>query len=434
MLRSTALLCCLLLGICLSVPAVAQDSPAGEDIRILLPEGRTWRGHIGDRVKIVYMERRLRQITSGTITKLDQTGGWLYLSGPNAPRTPIFVSDIREVIGSGPDGAPAPKPAEQKPEPAPSDTSDSAESESDSAIRGTFYLPMSGMVGEKFRSEEIDAIAAEADELGPGQTIVLHITSGGGYVVEWWMVRDAIYEAQKRHRVVAWVRDATSAAASTSLACDVIVFESQGHLGSITTLSGSTAQPVAAQIQGADNDLAPVLVKSGRSPLMAVPFKCGQHPRSLLSYSVDPETGDVEFFNSLEGDNILNEYGEVLTLNSQEAVECKLAIGLANSKDELGELLHQGGWRAIGTGQDLHDDWHATVDACKDYLQKSRVELSQLGDNVQGIRKRIQIYKKWLRWWDRAANACRGNVEPRAQLEQMIEIAELQLKEMLRRR
>jgi hypothetical protein len=115
-------------------------------------------------------------------------------------------------------------------------------------------------------------------------------------------------------------------------------------------------------------------------------------------------------------------------------VECKLAIGLADSKDELGELLHQGGWREIGTGQDLHDDWHSTVDACKDYLQKSRVELSQLGDNVQGIRKRIQIYKKWLRWWDRAANACRGNVEPRAQLEQMIEIAELQLKEMLRRR
>jgi ClpP class serine protease len=132
---------------------------------------------------------------------------------------------------------------------------------------------MSGMVGEKMRAEEIDAIAAQADELGPGQTIVLHITSGGGYVVEWWMIRDAIYEAQKRHRVVAWVRDATSAAASTSLACDVIVFESQGHLGSITTLGGGgTAQPVAAQIQGADNDLAPVLVKSGRSPLMAVPF------------------------------------------------------------------------------------------------------------------------------------------------------------------
>ena len=438
MTRWFILIACVLLGLLLAAPVQAQDPPSGQEVRILLPEGKTWRGHIGDRVKVVYSERGLRQIASGTIDRFDRAGGWLFLSGPNAPRTPIFAADITEVIGSGP----ASTPDQSEPKAAPAgdaaseDTAakDGEDSEEDLSIRGTFYLPMSGMVGEKFRAEEIQAVAAQADELGPGQTIVLHITSGGGYVVEWWMIRDAIYEAQKRLRMVAWVRDSTSAAASTSLACDVIVFESQGHLGSITTIGGGgKALPAAEQVKSADDDLAKVLARSGYSPLMAVPFKTGQHPRSLLSYSVDPDTGDVTWFNGLEGDTILNEYGEVLTINAREAVECKLAIGIADSKEELGKLLHQGGWREIGSGQELRDTWHSDFDACRDYLAKSRMEVASLPDNPQGIRKKIKIYKKWLQWWDRAANACRGQAPPRAQIEQMIEMAEEQLKDLLRR-
>jgi ATP-dependent protease ClpP protease subunit len=34
-----------------------------------------------------------------------------------------------------------------------------------------------------------------SDAIGPAQTIVLEINSGGGYVAEWEMIRDSIYDA-----------------------------------------------------------------------------------------------------------------------------------------------------------------------------------------------------------------------------------------------
>jgi hypothetical protein len=290
------------------------------------------------------------------------------------------------------------------------------------------------MVGGDFRPEEIVKVTAEADAEGPGQTIVFEINSGGGYVAEWEMIRDAIYELQKRHRAVAWVLDGTSAAASTSLSCDVIVMKSRGHLGSITTLMGSPSAPLDYQIASARANMQPMLRRGGRTPKMGIPFKTGEAGElSLLSYTKDPETGDVTWYQSLEGEKIMNNKGQVLGFTAAEAIDCGIAIGIADTKEELGILLDQGGWREVGTGEKLHDDWIALAERCKKTITFDKVELGKLPGGEEGLRKQIKIFEGWIRWWDRAANACMEvRIPPKKELKERIVILKEQLQAIQR--
>jgi hypothetical protein len=424
----------------------------GEAVKVQLADGGTWRGSTGERVRVVYLDRSMRRTAEGTLARFSD--GWLELTGDDGKRLPpIYNADVQSIerleeAGQAPspagetdpvsDGEPTDAEegaAEGSSTDAPS-PSENEDGEGDESIRPTFILPLTGMVGLEFRAEEIEAITAEADELGPGQTIVLEINSGGGYVAEWEMIRDSIYEAQKRHRVVAWVLDGTSAACSTSVACDVIVMKSSGHMGSVTTLMGAPSAPMEYQVREAERGMANVLRKAGRSPKLAVPFKTGDHPwKSLLSYTKDSETGDVTWFQSLEGDVIMNRPGQVLGFDARQAVDCGLAIGIADTKEELGQLLDQGGWREIGSGEEIHEKWNDTVKRCQKSIKFSLKEFGELGDDEEGLRKKIKIVEKWLRWYRDAANVPTsmyhgGQFFGRKQLEQMLMIMKEQLREL----
>ena len=232
----------------------------GDPVTIELTDSKDWQGKAGEQIRVVYKDRSRNKTVEGTLVRFKD--GWLQLTSSGRRLAPIYGDDIvsvKQLGGEQPSGADASSASED-----PSDTSTSIDAATsvpsdttsadgdeavDESIRGTFLLPLTGMVGKEFRNEEIDAIVAQADAIGPGQTIVLEINSGGGYVAEWEMIRDSIYDTQKRHRVVAWVLDGTSAACSTSMACDVIVMKSRGHMGSVTTLMGAPSAPMQYQVQ-----------------------------------------------------------------------------------------------------------------------------------------------------------------------------------------
>ncbi len=427
---------------CVAFCVCAPAAQAGDRVRVETQDG-VWRGELGDQIRVVYKARGIRRTVEGTLIRISD--GWLEMKGADGRRIPpihpadlVSIDRLADASGDGESAEggvddPASE-SDSGTEASPAAGGGDASEESDESIRPTFILPLTGMVGVEFRAEEIEAITAEADELGPGQTIVLEINSGGGYVAEWEMIRDAIYEAQKRHRVVAWVIDGTSAAGMTTLCCDVIVMQSRGHFGSITTLAGGPSMPVGYQVNGARRYIEPVLRRFGRSPKLAIPFKTGDAGGlSLLSYSKDPETGDVTWYQSLEGDVDMNRPGEVLGFKAREAVDCGLAIGIADDEEALGELLDQGGWREVGTGRDLHDDWNELVERCKKSIQFSMKEFGELGNDENGLRKRIRIVEGWLRWYRDAANVPTsmyhgGQFYGRRQLEAML----IQLKDQLR--
>jgi len=421
----------------LATPVAAAGD--GDPVKFETASGESWQGVIGEEVLVTYRSRSTRRTAEGSILRF--VDGWLELTGQGGRRLPaIFAADIERIerLGGGggqseeqaekasPEDADTTTEASDQEEATPANdvsaTQNAAKSADDDGIKPTFILPLTGMVGLEFRAEEIEAITAEADELGPGQTIVLEISSGGGYVAEWEMIRDAIYEAQKRHRVVAWVIDGTSAAGMTTLCCDVIVMTSRGHFGSITTLAGNPSLPVAYQVNGARRYIEPVLRRFGRSPKLAIPFKTGDAgPLSLLSYSKDPETGKVTWFNSMEGEVVLNRPGDVLGFTAREAIDSGIAIGPADSEEELGVLIGQGGWKEAGSGRKLHDDWNALVKRGQKELTLSGIEYQETGNDIAGLTKKIKIVESWLRWYKNHPNIPRAvNMPPKRQLEQML--------------
>ncbi|MCH2141207.1 MAG: hypothetical protein MK100_09280 [Phycisphaerales bacterium] len=427
------------LGVAFTPLAVAAE---GESIRLEIASG-FWRGHTGDEVRVVYKARGIRRTIQGTIARY--ADGWLELTGESGSRlAPVFVSDIQsieqlngggEVTESDADETSKDLAADSEADVTQETDADNSPKvaqavEEDESIKPTFLLPMTGMVGLEFRPEEIEAIIAQADELGPGQTIVLEIDSGGGYVAEWEMIRDAIYEGQKRHRFVAWVIDGTSAACSTTLCCDVIVFTSRGYIGSITTLMGNPSAPVDYQVASARRFLEPVLRRFGRSPKLAVPFKTGDAGSlSLLSYSKDPETGKVTWYQSLEGDVDLNRAGDVLGFTAREAIDSGLAIGPADTEEELGVLIGQNGWKEVGTGRKLHEDWNAIVKRGQKELQLSSIEFQETGNDLAGLTKKIKIVESWLRWYKNHSNIpMNSGIPPKKNLEQLL----IQLKDQRR--
>lgn len=190
--------------------------------------------------------------------------------------------------------------------------------------------------------------------------------------------------------------------------------------------------PVGYQVNGARRYIEPVLRASGRSPKLGIPFKTGEAGKlSLLSYSKDPETGDVTWYQSHEGDVIMNGPGEVLGFDAGQAIDCGLAIGEADTEEELGILLNQGGWREVGTGRELHEKWNDLVKRCQKSIQFSMKEFGELGDDEQSLRKKIKIVEQWLRWYRDAANVPTAmGFYSRAQLKQMLIMMREQLREM----
>ncbi len=407
-------------------------------VTVTLPNGSVWRGQTDDRVVVEYRQGAMQQKLTGVLVK----AGDMYIvvredGGSN--EVPIFRTDLVSLASAGEaavsdtDGAsasPGDKAASGKAD-ATGDNDEAAGNETE----GVFYLPLSGMVGLEFRPEEIESIVAQADAAGPGQTIVLDIESGGGSVVEYIIIAQTIMDAKKKHSLVAWVGKAISAAAGTALACDRMVFKDNARLGAITMLRGGGIAVSDYEEEKWVTMLKEVLRSSNYSEYWARPMVRND---SYISYIKDPVTGECEYFDTPQyepGEVVLSNYGENCVLGVELAVECCLAYGRADSKEELAAVLDMDEWVDLGDGQKMHDDWHKLCARCEREYQKSGARLNMLGeyDQLVRIRKEIDIYKGWLRWWKRAPNKMMMmQAPPPEQLDQMIDALERQLRELTR--
>ena len=174
------------------------------------------------------------------------------------------------------------------------------------------------------------------------------------------------------------------------------------------------------------------LEESGQSPYWA---KAMVKNAGFLSYVKDPVTGECEHFNQFQGvpgEIILSTYAENCVVNWETAVDSCLAYGRADSKEELAEILDLPSWNELGTGQELYDDWHDSLIRCKEDLRKTKAELGRLGEynRLTQIKKEIDIYKRWLRWWKNAPNGCFGTIPMEKDLKKMIEALELERRNM----
>jgi hypothetical protein len=278
------------------------------------------------------------------------------------------------------------------------------------------------MVGEGFRTQEMEAIAKEADKWGPGQIIILEINSGGGLAIEMERIHYVLKEIKKRHRVVAWIEEAISAAAATAGNCDEIYFKTEGTLGAMTMFAGGTAAQ-GEELRRWMDTAAKIFETGGRSKFIAWAMI---DEKALLSYDKDPVTGEVTWHNDLSGEFDLSDDKQNLTFTSSVAVHCGFADGIADTPEDLAKLLDLPEWRELSDyGRRISKDWLATVERAKFEIPLLAEQLDYkstgLLDDQARLGTQINIFNKILAWWDRAPNVCfLMGVPPKDELERVL--------------
>ena len=300
------------------------------------------------------------------------------------------------------------------------------------AKRTIFIMPWEGTVGEGARHDEIEAIGKEADKIGPHQIIILEVISPGGLVTEGDEIDATLMDLKKRHRVIAWIKEAISAAAFTSLHCDEIYFQRVGTLGAITMFAG-TKSIEGAELDAWQKKVGDVTEVGGRNRWVGEAMVTNA---PLLSYDRD-ENGNIKWYNTLEGKYPLSDAIQNLTLNADIAMHCKFADGIANNPDELIALLHLNKEDVVisPVGYKIHKDWQALLEDCKE--QKPKIisdAMNHAGsDNVAQIGSQIKAIKQLILWWDKCAPCMQldgPQVPPKEELEKQLKQLRKQLGEI----
>ncbi|MDE0888299.1 MAG: ATP-dependent Clp protease proteolytic subunit [Phycisphaerales bacterium] len=382
-----------------------------EQYELTFSNGSSWRGDDGAMVDVVFNEQGIEQSITGVIKKIDGRPGFqiVFIRGQIAGREAtkgIFAPDIVSMKATGGTNASTKSTADattsgsKKSDPGkpggtaskPATTTMGDDGYLKSSKPGVFFMPWEGPVGIEARHDEIQAIIAEADKYGPGQIIVLQINSPGGLVIEGDKIHETLKDVKQRHRVVAWIKEAISAAAFTSLHCDEIYFMKVGAMGSAVMFAGQTAIS-GGELEAWLKKFSEVADIGGRDPIIA---RCMVTRTAMASYDKDEDTGKVTIYPDMQGEFNLSDDQNVLTLNVDNAMDCGYADGIADTTDELAVLLDLPEWHEVNdSGRKIHERWQRNVKQCRARIPRLQAELQRNPE------KAITLLKELLGWYNR---------------------------------
>lgn len=419
--------------VCFVLLAFVAAAQAGDSVVIRLKDGSRWRGDLNDAVSLTYFNQGIEVPFQGKLVKVEEL--YIVVEGDVAgvvKRRTIFRGDVATMKTLSGDEANDVLEAARTTRPKPEERSEAISDAGDTSQPGVFVMPLTGTVGLEFRHEDMEAMAEHADEYGPGQIIVFEIQSGGGLVTEMEQIHITLSEIRKRHRLIAWIKEAISAACATAIHCDEIYFMTEGAAGSMTAFGGGVSWQ-GEELQRWLQTAGEWMELGGRSKYIA---QVMIHSPLELSYDKDPDTGEVTFYPDMSGEFPLSGKGENLTFNSSNALHCGFADGIADTTDELAVLLDLPKWHEIDDfGRKLHEDWVATVKRAQEEIPRLAARMNYQGtgsgDPIQILGNQLKIYRELLRWWDRCPNACAlMGVPPKEQLERIIDQLKFQLAQM----
>lgn len=449
---STLACAALVAGATLLAPApaaFAQSAPQAQQVK--LPKG-SWSGKVGDAVELEIKEGALPKKVSGTVQKIDAAKGIITLEVDNGGRKvtrPVFVSDIlsmKTVGAAAPAATGSAKPATgtsaapagQSDKSAPKGKVDAQGFELDengyriSPKKGVFVLPWKGGVGQTARAYEIEQVGKEADKWGPGQTIIMEIDSPGGLVTEIFKIVDAIKSVRERHRVVAWIREAISAAAVTSMNCDEIYFRKMGALGAAMMIRGRDSVYGDA-LDAFRSEIGAVVAKNGRPAMV---FEAMVLAKAVLTYTKDPVTGKVTWHDRITGEPgevVLSDEKDNLTFNASNALDSGFSKGTADTNEEMAQLLGLKEWYEVSDyGRRIAKNWQDLFEGCeKDIdLQIGRLNIPRAGTPAENLAAQIQIVEKILAWAKKCKPCTDGKGIDAEDLEKRLKEMRKQLGEM----
>lgn len=166
--------------------------------------------------------------------------------------------------------------------------------------------------------------------------VVFRVNSGGGALLEIQKLSDVIQNEYKpKFRVVAWIESAISAAAMTSHCIEEIYFMPQGNYGACTGWFGALTAVKGRELEEVLYMMEKISARGKHDPQIMRSMQIMEP----LSCTIDDSTGEVHWYNNLDGQYIVNPKERILTFNASDAVKYKFAKGIASSIDELAKLM-----------------------------------------------------------------------------------------------
>ncbi len=403
--------------VALSLAVLAGGATMAVAADVKLANGSTWKGDAGARVRVTYTLNGKELTLEGLVVKADKSFLQVEVdeNGKKVKKT-ITSFDLKKVETLAADGGTSTKaPAGSSGTTTPGKSNTSAGSASTATTSGApasgkqtiFILPWGrgpggdvDMVGLGARHEEIEKIGAEADKIGPGQIIVLEVNSGGGLVLEGDKIDETLNKLRERHRVIAWIHEAISAAAFTSLHCNEIYFQRVGTLGAITMFAG-TKSIEGRELEAWLKKVGDVCEATSRNRWIGEAMVTNEPE---LSYDKDEE-GNVTWYNTLQGKYDLSDKVQNLTINAQQAEHSKFSQGTADTVPDLLKLLNLSPDKVeiSQAGYKIHNDWQATMKQCKE----AKIKLLRDMQNPPGLTQldqlnaRLRAAKEIRKWFDK---------------------------------
>ncbi|MCK4873304.1 MAG: hypothetical protein KAS72_11310 [Phycisphaerales bacterium] len=354
--RSVAWASALALAIVLILPGVRNA--AADTLKF--NDGRTWDGEIlqetDDLIKFKMVIGAIEQIR------------W------------VSKDDLKRIIRDEPAGD-TNAAAATSPDVVPS--ADASSDDFDPDVPTLVFIPMEDMVGTYMNSLPLREALEEAEEFGDNVVAVLVFNSGGGMLREILIMSDVIEEYKHKIRVVSWITSAISAAAMTAIACEEIYFMPEGNLGGCTGFfwNGSSYELVK------DEALEQVLMmmerlseRGGYDPLIMRKMQVNWF---TLSCDIDPD-GVVRFYPDDRGEFLVSPEGEILTFNSQTAMQFGFGKGVAETEEELADLLQLTEWQRSDAGEKIMERWHDTIRGAEKQVPERFIKYMQALGGANG--------------------------------------------------
>lgn len=195
-------------------------------------------------------------------------------------------------------------------------------------------ITLEGMVGVEFAAKPLeDAIPwLEEHEI---DVVVLKINSGGGYLLEIEKMHDVLVKEYKpRFRTVAWIHSAISAAAMSAHVLEEIYFMNNGNYGACTGWSGALEAVEGYPLEQVLYMMEKASAEGQRAPEVMRSMQI----TDPLSYNRSTD-GRITWYNTTEGEVLVNPQGRILTLDAVQAERCKFSNGTADDLGTLARLL-----------------------------------------------------------------------------------------------
>ena len=271
------------------------------------------------------------------------------------------------------------------------------------------FIPMEEMVGTYMNRKPLKEALEKAVEYGDNAVAVLVFNSGGGMLREIQPMSDIIEEYKHKIRVVAWIKSAISAAAMTSLTVEEIYFMPEGHFGACTGFyqeGGSYKLVKGDDLQQVLFMMERISERGGYDPLIMRKMQVNWF---TLSADID-EDGVVTFHPDDSGEYIVSPKGEILVFNSEDAVKYGFAKGVAETEDQLADLLQLHEWQRSDVGEKIMYEWHETIRTAEKevplLIKKLQRAMSTIGGNEKTKKRSLgqaRQYLQKLRQWNKKA-------------------------------